>query len=464
MSTSLVLRVLWLRARLRRRERWSEAELRQHQRRTLEELRTFTLARSPYYQRLHQGLAGAPLEQLPVLTKADLMDNFDQLSTDRDLRLADVQSYLEAGDAERFRGRYWVSATSGSSGRRSIIPNDVHEWATVIASYARANEWAGVEAGVRHRTRMAMVSSTTAWHQSSRVAASVNSPFVLSERMDAASPLPDVVDRLNHFQPEVLVGYASMIRALASEQLSGRLRIMPRAVNSSSEVLTPEARTLATRAWGVPPFNVYAATETGGVAAECREHRGMHLFEDLVLPEVVDDDYRPVPDGEPGARLLVTVLSSRTIPLIRYEMTDRLRLSNRRCPCGLPFRLVEEIEGRTDDVLALPATSGGRPVRVHPVVFHQVLDLLEGGGWQVCQESDGLRVLVADPHGQLDVDRVQRDVIAALAAAGAAPSRVVVSAVDTIPAGAAGKRPLVVAAHAGVAADDPIRGATTTRP
>lgn len=154
MSTSLVLRVLWLRARLRRRERWSEAELRQHQRRTLEELRSFTLARSPYYQRLHQGLAGAPLEELPVLTKADLMDNFDQLSTDRDLRLADVQSYLEAGDAERFRGRYWVSATSGSSGRRSIIPNDVREWATVIASYARANEWAGVQAGVRHRTRM----------------------------------------------------------------------------------------------------------------------------------------------------------------------------------------------------------------------------------------------------------------------------------------------------------------------
>src|SRR5215218_2934341 len=54
---------------------------------------------------------------------------------------------------------------------------------------------------------------------------------------------------------------------------------------------------------------------------------GMHLFEDLVIPEVVDNDYRPVPLGHSGDRLLVTVLFSRTIPLIRYELTDRLRLS-----------------------------------------------------------------------------------------------------------------------------------------
>ena len=74
---------------------------------------------------------------------------------------------------------------------------------------------------------------------------------------------------------------------------------------------------MAVRAWHVEPFNVYAATETGGVAAECRHHHGMHLFEDLVIPEVVDNDYRPVPLGQSGDRLLVTVLFRRTIPLIR---------------------------------------------------------------------------------------------------------------------------------------------------
>jgi len=199
----------------------------------------------------------------------------------------------------------------------------------------------------------------------------------------------------------VLVGYASMIRVLAEEQLAGRLQIAPRAVNSASEVLSGAGRGLATRAGGVPPFDVYAATETGGIAAECAHHTGMHLFEDLVIAEVVDDDYAPVPAGTTGARLLVTVLSSRTLPLIRFELTDRVRLSTGTCPCGRPFRLVAGIEGRTDDVLTLPAAAGGT-VAVHPVVFHQALDLFEAAGWQVHQDDDGLTLLVASPGPTVD--------------------------------------------------------------
>ena len=255
-STALVAQVLWRRRRLRARERWTPEQVADHQQRELAALRTFAVARSPFYRRLHRGLEDAPLGELPPLSKATLMENFDEVVTDRALRLADLQDYLaDDHGAERF-GRYWVAATSGSSGRRSIIPTDTAEWAAVIASYARANEWAGVRAGLRHRTRIAVVSSTSAWHQSSRVASSVRSPLVDSVRLDAASPLPDIVARLNAVQPEVLVGYASMIKVLAGEQLAGRLTIAPRAVNSSSEVLAGASRELSTRAWGNPPFYV----------------------------------------------------------------------------------------------------------------------------------------------------------------------------------------------------------------
>lgn len=445
MDASMIARVLWLRRALRQRERWSNAQLREYQQRAIGELRGFAYSRSPFYRRFHTGLDRAPLGELPVLTKATLMDNFDQVSTDPAVRLSGLQAYLDELHSNRpFAGRYWVSATSGSSGRKSIIPANAREWAMIIASYGRANEWAGIRSGPAHRVRMAVVSSTTAWHQSSRVAATVRSPFIASERLDAASPLPDIVARLNELQPDVLVAYASMIRALAGEQLGGRLRIAPRAVNSSSEVLTAEARAMATRAWQVPVFNVYAATETGGIAAECHQHRGMHLFEDLVIPEVVDDEYRPVPPGQTGDRLLVTVLSSRTIPLIRYEMTDRVRLGAQPCPCGLPFRLMDSIDGRTNDALELPSPDG-RTVPVHPVVFHQALDLLDAAGWQVRQQEDQLRVLVADPGPAFDPTATEREVQTALTAAGARTPAVHVSVVDAIPAGAAGKRPLVVA-------------------
>ncbi|TMS00331.1 phenylacetate--CoA ligase family protein [Nonomuraea basaltis] len=446
MDVRMISRVLWLRSVLRSRERWSRARLGEYQRRRLALLREHAYARSTFYRHFHQGLARAPLAELPVLTKAALMDCFDDLSTDREVRLAEVEEYLETlrGD-DRYRGRYWVSATSGSSGRKSIIPSNAREWATVIASYARANEWAGISAGPLHPMGMAVVSSTTAWHQSARVAATVRSPFIQSVRLDAASPLPEIVVRLNETMPEVLVAYASMIRALADEQLAGRLRVAPRAVNASSEVLTEETRAMAARAWEAPPFNVYAATETGGIAAECGHHQGMHLFEDLVIPEVVDENYRPVPPGVAGDRLLVTVLFSRTLPLIRYEMTDRVRLATRPCPCGRPFRLLESIEGRTDDLLTLPAQGGGS-IRVHPVVFHQVLDLLDAAGWQVRQEDKALEILVAAPGAGFDPADTARLVQAALASAGALPPEVRVTIVDTIPAGASGKRPLIVAA------------------
>ena len=450
MNIRMIANILRLRRVLRRRETWSVERLRQHQQHELTALRLFAEEHSPFYRRYHHGLTGAPLHDLPVLTKATMMDNFDEIVTDRSLRLSDLQTYLDGLHGnDPFAGRYFVSATSGSSGRKSIIPSDPQEWATIIASYARANEWAGIRAGPLHPVRMAVVSSTTAWHQSSRVAATVHSPLITSVRLDAAAPLCDIVARLNDLRPEVLVGYASMIRALADEQLAERLHITPRAVNSSSEVLTGEARTLAAQAWRVPPFNVYAATETGGIAAECAQHQGMHLFEDLVIPEVVDDNYQPVPAGQPGDRLLVTVLSSRTLPLIRYEMTDRVTLATEPCPDGLPFRLLASIEGRTDDILTLPAATGGT-IRVHPVVFHRALDLLDAAGWQIRQGKSDLTVLIAagptvNPTDAADTVR------AALIDAGVQPPAINIRKVDTIPAGAAGKRPLVVAYNASTA-------------
>ena len=159
---------------------------------------------------------------------------------------------------------------------------------------------------------------------------------------------------------------------------------------------------------------------------------------------MVADDYYPCPLGDPGSRLLVTVLFSRTFPLFRYEITDRLRLADGPCPCGRPFRLVESIEGRTDDMLVLSTPDGGT-VRVHPVVFHQVLDLLDASGWQVSQQKGELLVLVASPGAGFNAATTEREVQVALAAVGVLAPVVHLSVVDTIPAGPAGKRPFVVA-------------------
>lgn len=446
MRIATLLRILAARRRLRRHERWTRTELDAHQRVALTELRRFAMSASPFYAELHRGLRDKPLSDLPIVTKRLLLSRYDQAVTDPCIRLSDLQAHVEAleGD-DRFLGRYRVAATSGSSGLKTIVPSSEEEWATIVGSYARANEWAGVRLSPFRPARVAVVSSRIASHQSARVARTIQTPLLDALRIDAADPIEAIIERLDRQQPHVLIAYASMLRALAEEQLTGALRIAPRAVNSSSEVFTSEARARVRLAWGVEPFEVYAATETGGIAAECDRHSGMHVFEDLVIIEPVDEEGHAVPAGPSSARLLVTVLFSRTLPLIRYELTDSVRLSERACSCGRPFRLIEAVDGRTDDALDLPAGDGRAWLRVHPKVFINALDRFDVEAWQVRQEIDGLRVSIAKPVHRIDAEVVRGAVQSALRAAGAGDVSIVVESVSEIAAGPSGKRPLVVA-------------------
>lgn len=150
MEPMLILRVPSLRRRLRQRERWSRPELEAYRATQLRALRGFAYERSPFYRRLHRGLFDRPLEELPVLTKATLMEHFDELVTDRALRLADVEAHLVGmtGD-EHFRGRYRVVSTSGTTGVRGIFLSDPVEWATVIAWPTRSTASTGKRSSTR---------------------------------------------------------------------------------------------------------------------------------------------------------------------------------------------------------------------------------------------------------------------------------------------------------------------------
>ena len=462
MDLGLILRVLKTRRALRDHEHWARTRIERQRQEAASSLRAFAYAQSPFYRRFHRGLLDRPLTELPVLTKAQLMENFDELVTDRRIRLADVEAHLAtmSGDASVL-DRYRVVATSGSTGLRGIFLSDPAEWATVIASYNRAQEWAGVSISPVRRMRLAVVSTTTAWHQSARVGASVGNPLVSTLRLNATDPLEDVVARLNAFRPHSLVAYASMNRLLAEEQLDGRLHITPTAVMSASEVLTDDTRRLIAAAWGHQPFNVYAATEPAGIASECERHTGLHLYDDLVITEVVDEQNRPVPPGEYGAKVLVTVLFSRTQPLIRYEMSDSVRLSSENCPCGRPFPLIDGIQGRHEDTVRLPSRTHGS-VAVHPNVFHDVLDRVPAGQWQVVQERDQLRLLVAGPGPDFDGGAVVVAIRTAIEQLGAQIADIRWETVTAIPRTSVGKAPLVRADPSMVASDE--RMTATFRP
>jgi phenylacetate-CoA ligase len=169
----------------------------------------------------------------------------------------------------------------------------------------------------------------------------------------------------------------------------------------------------------------------------------MHLLEDLLIVEVVDQNNRPVPPGVFGEKVLVTVLFSRTIPLIRYEMSDSVRLApSPRCPCGRPFTLIDGIQERAEDVLRLPAASGGQ-VSVQPIVFHRVMDAVPAGEWQVAQGPEGLTVLLSGVREGFADATLLNSLRRELEAQGVVMPPAKVRRVPAIPRTTVGKAPLI---------------------
>lgn len=445
MNIKILPRLLGTIRQLRKHENWTRSQLEASQADGLSQLREYAYAHSPFYQKFHQGLTDRPLNELPVLTKAILMENFDELVTDPSIRLEKVREFA-SGDADqpRYLDRYRVTATSGSSGHPGFFIFDEPEWITVIASFARGQEWSGTKVNLLRRRRMATVASISPWHMSSQVAVTVETPSTPSIRIAASLPLEDIVRQLDAWQPNLLIAYASMARILADEQLAGRLHIAPDKVFTSSEVLTDETRRRVKAAWGDEPFNQYAATETADIAAEHKLCRRMHVFEDLLLVELVDQQYQPVPRGEYGAKLLVTTLFSRTQPLIRYEINDSIRLSAEPCSlCGLPFAFIDGIQGRVEDALSMTNAKGG-PILIQPLVFNRVMDILPVSGWQVVQELDSsLTVLLSGARNGIRDEAVSDAIRKELASEGAILPLIKVEHVAEIPKTAAGKAPLV---------------------
>lgn len=443
MNMRIMLNVLSSLGELRQHDQWTRSQLEAYQAEALHRLRAYAYSESPFYQKFHKGLMGRPLSELPALTKSMVMEHFDDLVTNRAIRLEAVKEYVaNFREGERYLDRYWVNATSGSTGKPGLFLFDDAEWTDVLASFARAHEWAGLKVSLTHRMKMASVASTTPWHMSAQVSATLKSWWMPALRLAASESVESIVAQLNEWQPEMLVSYASMARLLADEQITGHLRIHPHLIFTSSEVLTDETRRRIKAAWGHLPFNQYAATEIGGIAAETTAHQGMSLSEDHILVEVVDERYQPVPPGVFGDKVLVTVLFNHTQPLIRYELSDSVRLAGGPDATGLPFARIDNVQGRAEDILHLPAVSGGQ-VAVHPLTFHRVLDTIPASGWQVVQETNGLNVLLSGASASM-VDAELVDALAqALATQGIYVPPITVQQVATIPKTAAGKTPLI---------------------
>lgn len=104
---------------------------------------------------------------------------------------------------------------------------------------------------------------------------------------------------------------------------------------------------------GIRVHNCYGASEFyGPMFLECKEQCGVHVWADLALIEILDDNDNPVPDGQKG-NVVVTMLKKEAFPLIRYRIGDITSITWERCKCGRTHPRLDRITGRSDDMLVV---------------------------------------------------------------------------------------------------------------
>ncbi len=427
---------------------WSAARLRAERQQALRDLIAVAKARSPWHARRLAGIdpreiTEDTLAELPVMTKSDLMENFDEIVTDRRLTRRLCESHLDglAGDRDvRLLGEYHVVASGGSSGLRGMFVYGWDAWAICYSSIVRFQRraWAGDPALADVPRRTAVVAGSSPRHLSTAINLTFSRPRAGGRAMfSVGQGAAEIVAGLNRIEPTVLMCYSSFLPALAAQAAAGRLRIAPRQVIGLAEPLLPEISEAVAAAWGVLPVSNYGMSE-GLFARSCGQ--SLHLPDDLCITEPAGPGGVIVGSGTLSRTVYVTNLYNPVLPLIRLEVTDELMVLNRACPCGCAFRVIGAPQGRLDEVFTY---QGG--LVVHPHVFRGSLSVQPGIlAYQVRQTPGGADIDIvpaaggAAAHGSVAA-RIEAEVTSALEAVGLAGAQVRVTVVAALERTVAGK-------------------------
>jgi phenylacetate-CoA ligase len=268
-----------------------------------------------------------------------------------------------------------VFETTGTSGapKRVYFTYDELEFA---GRYEAAALW---ENGVRPTDRVVCTFDPGYW-LSSWVT------FLGCKRMEVfcsvvGKPTPrDFYPRLAFYRYNVIIADPTWLVSLT--EIAEREGSVPiKLIVAAGDRMTDVYRSYVQKVWEAPVVLGYGSTEAGGgLGMECRQRDGYHLDEFNFLFEIVD------PDDEGYGELVMTTLSRRTQPFIRYRTRDVARFIDQPCPCGAPLRRISRIKGRRDEMVVMGAGN------LHPEIFEKLLHEVKGISerWQVVVRQEGL--------------------------------------------------------------------------
>jgi phenylacetate-CoA ligase len=384
-----------------------ESEIRALQEQKLLKLISYVSKHVPFYRKLLKGITIRSLEELakiPVLQKSDIRGN--------------PNSFLS-----ECKARPYSKLTSGSTG----VPMRMH-FDKSDAEYQLALEYFQLtEAGVMPHHKQAQIT----YYQ---IAPSLLQKAGIFRRhyLSDTSSEQENLKLLKRMGPDVLHTAPSFFVPLAHENLVRETGFQVKKAFSFAEVLTPNARKITEKSFGCDLRDLYGSTETSWAAWEC-ENGNMHLNSDSVIAEIVDENLQPVKPGKSGT-LLLTPLWKRTMPFIRYFMSDKTAIKG-KCPCGRSgLQMIAPVAGRSDDFIVLPSGK----FRSALLVEERVRTMPQILQYQAVQETPGqicINVILSAPLSPDDEKRLAGSISKAYGE----DLDIEFEAVDSLPRGKTGK-------------------------
>lgn len=290
------------------------------------------------------------IRKIPFTTKQDLRDNYP--------------FGLVAGN---MKDAIRIHSSSGTTGHPTVVVysrHDIDSWANMIARNMYMVGCRDTDV-FQNSSGYGMFTGGLGFQYGAERLGATTVPAAAGNSKRQIMFIRDFGTTCLHAIPSYAVRLAEVFKDEGINPRSTRLHTL----FIGAEPHTNEQRRRIEKLLGVKAYNSFGMTEMNGpgVAFECKQQDGMHLWEDNYIVEIVDPDtLEPVPDGEYG-EMVLTTLDRTMMPILRYRTRDLTRIIPGKCACGRTHRRIDRIKGRTDDMFII------KGVNVFPMQVEKIL-------------------------------------------------------------------------------------------
>ena len=314
---------------------------------------------SPFYGKLFKELEISSdsiqslddLRKIPFTTKEDLRDSYPF-----------GMAAIPLKDCVR------IHSSSGTTGNPTVVLHsrkDLDEWANQVA---RCMYMVGLrDTDVFQNTSgYGMFTGGLGFQYGAEKLGALTIPAAAGNTKRQIKFIPDFGTTCLHIIPSYATRLAEVFYELGMDpQKDTKLKTICIGAEPHSE----EQRQRIEQLLGVKAYNCFGMSEMNGpgVAFECTEQNGLHIWEDYVIVEIIDPvTLEPVPEGSVG-ELVLTTINREAMPLFRYRTRDLTRILPGECPCGRTHKRIDRFKGRSDDMIIL------KGVNIFPIQIEKIL-------------------------------------------------------------------------------------------